>query len=392
MRDFLKSTGRRWRAGWFWPLALLTLPGCGFSTDGIPGPSTNAFDPGTAPLSSAIMCDIPKPPIGDCATPSDLPPAGVPMAKAAIILAEGPSATSIGLDYSPLATQGCNGLPKKTSFQGPYPDGLTVCLNCEQVIGSGKTFATPTDACVAKCVDLINASDLPGPPAGANSFCQANARLSTNFSTCFAKACLVGGSPSPDFIYDPRRDPEAVIWTDFGGQAAASFNSLSKLGGVPGAFDSGAASNLTQNITHGDAWVEFSAGENFVSHVLGVSTSNGTPDTDPTLKDIQFAISLNSDNQVYVLEQGGALIAGPFFAYSPGDRFRIHITDNNDHTATISYAKVIGDCGPGMKCTENTFAQQSTGGATYPFRIDASFNEPGATLSNVALMRIKDKP
>jgi hypothetical protein len=388
MRDFQKSKGHWWRAGSFWPLALLPLTNCGFSTGGLPG--DNAFDPGTAPQSSAIMCDIPKLPIGDCATPSDLPPAGVPMAKAAIILAEGPSATSIGLDYSPSATQGCNGLPKKTSFQGPFPDGLTLCLNCEQVIGSGKTFATPTDACVAKCVDLINASDFPGPPESVYGFCLANARPSTNFFTCLAKACSVGGSPISPFD-DPRRAPEPVIWTDFGGQAARFGNSLSKVTGVPGNFDSGAASDLTQNITHGDAWVEFSASENGVSHVLGVSTSNGTADTDPTLTDIQLAINLSSDNQVYVLEEGG--VAGPFFAYSPGDRFRIHITDNNDypHTATISYAKVIGACPPGTKCTETTFAQSTILNAPYPFRIDASFNEPGATLSNVTLMRIKDK-
>jgi hypothetical protein len=58
MLDFLKSTGRRLRAGGFCPLALLALSGCALQAGGLTIPG--AFDGGPSPRTSAVMCDIPK--------------------------------------------------------------------------------------------------------------------------------------------------------------------------------------------------------------------------------------------------------------------------------------------------------------------------------------------
>jgi hypothetical protein len=292
------------------------------------------------------------------------------------------------LDFSAAATNACNGLPKKAAMQGPFPDGMTVCLNCGQVLPT-KYHGDANEACVAKCVDLVNQSEVE-PPGGSQTWCQANAKVSTNFDkhTCFANACTSGGTADMTFK-DPRREQELVKWIDLGGDATLSQNDLSKLTGVPGNFDSGGASD--QTIAHGDAWVEFSAKENNVSHVLGVSHDNGT-DTDPSLADIGFAISLNFDNNVYVLENGAAVINGPLGTYAPGDRFRIRIKDNNDGTATISYTRLNGQCVVGTICNETTIATQTQPSPKYPLRIDASFREPGATISNPTMVRIQDLP
>ena len=76
MRDFLKSGGRWLGAGWYWPLVLLALPACAFQTGGLGNPY--AFEPGTPPLTGAVMCDIPKPPFddvkNDCATAAGVEP------------------------------------------------------------------------------------------------------------------------------------------------------------------------------------------------------------------------------------------------------------------------------------------------------------------------------
>jgi hypothetical protein len=392
MRDVQKSSGRRWRAGWLLPLVLLALPNCAFQTGGLPG--TDAFQGGDVPRSSAVMCDIPKIPgigAGECATQMEAD-SGMSKEFAAVALAEGRK-SSLVLDWSPAATNACNGLPKRTEFQGPFPDGMTLCLNCGQQIPA--KFADGNAVCVAKCVDLANQSDIE-PPGGVQSWCQANAKVSTNFDkhTCFANACSPGGTPDMAFV-DPRRAQEPVKWTALLGDATASGNNLSKLTGtgIPGSpFDSGAAADKTQSIGHGDAWVEFSAGETGVSHVLGVSHDDGSGDTDPSLADISFAISLNYDGTVYILENGASMISQPMGTYAPGDRFRIRIKDNNDGTATISYTRFMGPCAVGTNCNDATFATQTLPSPKYPLRIDASFREPGATLSNVTMVRIQDLP
>jgi hypothetical protein len=189
---------------------------------------------------------------------------------------------------------------------------------------------------------------------------------------------------------DPRRAQELVTWNELLGQATSDGNTLSKLTGVTGDFDSGAASE--QLITHGDAWIEFEAQETGVSHVIGVRLDSGAPDTVAGLADIEFALSLNVDGNVYVLESGAVTINGPIEPYTAGQRFRIRITDNHNGTAAISYTRLDGPCMPATICNETTIATQTEPSASYPFRINASFREPGATLANVTLVRIKDLP
>jgi hypothetical protein len=391
MRDVLKSSSRLWHAGWIWPLVLLALPNCAFQTGGLPG--EDAFQGGTTPRSSAVMCDIPQIPLpadSDCANPTEQQ-TGIPRENAAVALAEGRN-DLVALDFSAAAITACNG-PRKTLLNGPFPDGTTLCLNCGQQIPT--KYADGNAVCVAKCIDLAKLSDID-PPGGIQTWCETNAKVSTNFDkhTCFANACSPGGTPNMPFA-DPRRQQEPLKWTDFMGNATASGNNLSKLTGtgMPGSpFDSGAGSDKTQAIGHGDAWVEFSAAETGVSHVLGVSPDAGGVDANPSLTDIGFAISLNYDGNVYVLENGANVVSAPLGTYAPGDRFRIRIKDNNNGTATISYTRLNGPCTVGTVCNETTLATQTQPSPNYPLRIDASFREPGATLSNVTMVRIQDLP
>jgi hypothetical protein len=385
MSDLPKST-RRWRyAGWLLPLALLVLPNCFLDSKGVYIPQQ--FNAGDAPLTGGIMCDIKKvvelPPTGECADEDDVA-SGMPEAHAAVALVEGVQ-SSLVLDFSESATSACGGFPKKKQMQGPFPDGLAICLNCGQQIPA--KFPYPVSACIAKCVDLVVDYGIY-PPEGAQNFCESNATISTNTSqtTCIDGACTDGGTLRPDFV-DPRRLQEIVEWVDLGGDATASSNDLSKLTGVPGAFDSGARS--AQIITHGDAWVEFAANETGVSHVVGVSHDDGGPD-DPSLADVEFAISLNFDGFVYIVENNAAVINGPFAAYAAGERFRIRITDNNDGTASISYSRLVGPCTPGTICNEAPITTQTLPSPSYPLRIESTFREPGSTVSNVTVVRIKE--
>jgi hypothetical protein len=153
-----------------------------------------------------------------------------------------------------------------------------------------------------------------------------------------------------------------------------------------------------QTIERGDAWIEFTVKEDKRSHVLGVSTDSGT-DFDLDLEDhVAFALSVNWDDKVYVLHNGipvqmPELSTLEIAEYKPGDRFRVRITDNEDeeHTATISYKRVDANCGDAMVCDESPLAE-SQGTVKYPLRISALFREPGATLSNVKMVYIKDLP
>lgn len=388
MSDFPKSSGRWPRVAWLLPLVALALPNCILNSTGYDYPN-DEFVPGNTPRSSAIMCNIPKVPVpatSGCANAMDTA-SGMSMARAAIALVQNEK-NSLALDFSPAATSACGGSPKKVEFQGPFPDGLTVCLNCGSQIPGW--YVDANEACVAKCIDMTNQAGYEGP-GGAQGFCEANATVSTNFdpNTCFDGACTNGGTPDMAFV-DPRRAQELVTWNEFLGQATADGNNLSKLTGVTGDFDSGAMSE--QLITHGDAWIEFEAQETGVSHVIGIRLDTGAPDTVAGLADIEFALSLNVDGNVYVLESGAVTVNGPIEPYTAGQRFRIRITDNHNGTAAISYTRLDGPCMPATICNETTIATQTEPSATYPFRINASFREPGATLANVTLVRIKELP
>jgi hypothetical protein len=396
MRDFLKTGARRFASAWFWPLALLALPNCHFEVTGL-GPLPPHLTQGDLPHSSAIMCDIEKyqGPTRRCATADDLA-MGIPLTTAAEALVSGKTG-SIGLDYSTAAETACGaGHPQAIDFQGAFPEGYAVCLNCGVI---PVPHADATAVCVAQCRDLVGNGGAPFPPDFL-AFCTANAHPSTLFpsSGCFENACADSGTLRDGFA-DPRRIPEPVEWTDLIGTSAVG-STLSR-GGAPGTgnFDTGAVS--TQWIHDNDGYVEFEASENNVSHVVGFAQTNACPfpcpDGDPGITTINFAISLNFDGRFYVVENGN-LVPGPdvnqsYGTYVAGDRFRLKLKRNLDGTATVSYFTISGACIPGNLCNEVPFpapVPPHVGpAAAYPLRVDASFREPNATLANVNIVRIQ---
>jgi hypothetical protein len=395
MHDLLNSTIRRLKTGWFWPLVLLALPNCSLETGGL-GPAL-ILNRGPLPHGDAVMCDIEKfqGVTRRCASPQDLA-LGISLPSAAEALVFG-QRSSIGLDFSPAATAACSGLPQAIDFQGSFPDGVAVCINCTAAIPALEADATAV--CVAQCQDDINYGE-PPKPADPVAFCTANAHPSTNFpkTGCFNGACSDGGTLRPDFA-DPRRTPEPVVWDDFmpNTTPTGTGNSLMKTAGSNTTFDAGAVSD--QWISRGDAYVEAEASENNLSHVFGLALVPGgctmpaaCHDTDPSIADINFAISLNIDGRFYIIE-GGSLVAGPdlnqsFGTYNAGERFRVKVTDKHDGTATITYSRVNGACVPGNPCPDTEFYTH-VGSAGYPLRVDTSFRELNATLANVTIVRIQ---
>ena len=382
MRDYLKSGGRWLSVGWFWPLVLLALPDCSTLAGADPWPR------GPEPRTSAVMCDIPKPFTTECATATQAA-SNVSTTQAAVALVTGQSSVNnFALDFGSGACR--DGLPMRTEFFGPYPDGFHVCLNCENQ--TPEPFPDGNAVCVAQCEELLASDGEPDPPQG---FCAENARVSTNFdkTRCYDNACTRGGAPLA--FNDPRRSAELVNWiVNPNDGTSASGNSLTRTANTGQDFNAGSAAEQVIS-KKGDGWVEFEVGDNpdetQLSHVLGVSTCNspcsdGDPqDSDPSLADIEFAIFLNRDGKVYAFVNPDFF--GPFGNdYAPGERFRVKFVDNNhDDMATISFQR---SCTPNTACDGNEFFTSDTP-ATYPLRIDTSFREKDATLAKVTLVRIR---
>jgi hypothetical protein len=402
MRDFLEAGVRRFASGWwFWALVLLVLPNCS-SFSGAP-PAPPHLEAGASEHTSAIMCDIEKYQVAGrrCATSQDLG-LGIPLTMAAEKLVTG-ELSYVGLDYSPAAQAACGaGIPQAIDFQGPFPNGLPVCLNCGVI---PTPYADATAVCVAQCQDLIVNAGGPMPP-DVLAFCRATAHPSTLFPTsgCFENACSNGGTLRSDFT-DPRRIPEAVVWRDFIGTAAAG-SSLTRTAPTTGEttadFNAGAVS--TQWIHGNDGYIEIEAGETNLSHLVGLAQVDGgcpfpCADNDPSIMAITFAISLNSDGHFYLLDGGTLVMAtdvngkapdvnGSFGTYSAGDRFRISVKDNFGGTATVTFSRIAAGCVPGHRCLETVFYTHG-GSAAYPLRVDTSYRERNATLANVSIVRIQ---
>jgi hypothetical protein len=424
MYEYLHSGCRMLRTGWFFAFVLLALPNCMLQTGGLeagceetdtcedppkcegpecpdPKPPVKEFEPGDD-ATSAIMCDIPKP-VGEgqvsCATQAEADDlTNISLTEAATAMANGESKT-FALDWSDGAKAECGGLPKKVEFFGAFPQGLTVCLNCGSKIPS--VYATPAKACIAKCKDLINFGGGPIPDEGTNAYCEAKAKTATNFDkdVCYPGTCSNGGTPLPPGSFvDPRLQPEEVKWVDHigttGTSDGAGNNTLTRTAPTTGngAIDFNAGAASAQTILSGDAWVEFSASDITTSHVVSLRNSCADafncPDVDPGLDAIGFAISLNFDGLLYVLESGPSLTVVPFGPYAAGERFRVKATDNHDGKATISYSRLIGPCTLGTQCSEDVFYTSPTT-VLYPLRVDAAFREQNATVTNAHLVRIK---
>jgi hypothetical protein len=396
MFDSLKTQARRLSVGWYWPLVLLALSGCGLYTKGIEGdPPPHAFDPGLAPLTSAVMCDIPVHTDGPTCAPAGQEDNGVRIEDAAIDLAIGKK-SEYALDFSNAAMVTCAGEPGRTQFKGNFPDGLPVCLNCDTQIGAGKPYADANAVCIAKCKDIYNFDTDSNTGFDVDSFCNANAHVSTNFqpNICFDGACSNGGTFDINFP-DPRWNPESISWTDqTGTTSAGSTLTRSAATSNPPAFDAGAAAS-DQPITERSAYIDFEVGEANLGHVLGVSNCPGACGgvvTKPT--DIDFGIVLFTDSHIYVVEHGvlvmgkpGQDAAGTFGPYDASQRFRIRVTDNLDTTVTVSYATVTLPCPVHTQCTENTF-YSSGPQASFPLRVTALLWDQGASLTNVNIVRV----
>lgn len=400
MREFLNTRAVTWlRAGAFWTAVLLVVPNCSFDPSGL-GFSSN-LDKGSFPRNDLILCDIERPEGRHCST-EDERARGIRLSEAAIALAEGRT-SDVALDDSEAALAECGGQPKAIYFQGPFPQGFPVCLDCATAIGTAEQ-PTVTVACRRQCYDLFGTVDGEGniiptvPPLPATvTFCDANSRPSTSFAdnACFLGACDAG-AVREDFI-DPRSIPEPVVWTDLIGTTAggAEGNNLSRTAPFTGAFDAGAVS--TQWVTEGDAYLEFSASAANQSHLVGfteIAAACPPPctDTDPNFTSIDFTLGLGDDGRIRIFDLGSAQpgpdINSTFGTYAAGERFRVLLRDRGNGTAEVTFTRVVGTCVPGSPCTQTLLYTHSRT-ANYPLRIDTSLFELGATITDVRIVRIR---
>lgn len=406
MRDYRKSTVKRSSLGWLLPLAFLALPDCSF--DGRPQPDPN-LDRGDAPHRAVLFCDIEQRQAHPrrCATDVDLA-LGTRLESAALSLTRDTN-QYVALDYRPQAAAesglSCSpGTPVAITFYDPFPRGTPLCLNASQVLGPGHTYADANAACLAACLDKFGSYDngtfLPdNPPTWGNViYCSQYARASTNVGQpwvnfAFLGACTEAGAVRADFV-DPRRVPEAVHWRDKIGTktSGSASNTLYRTAAETGEFDAGAAS--VQSITQGDAYVEFTATETATARALGLSVgaaSSATPDADPTIAGIGYAVRLGLLGNIDI-QEGGVDVPPPgpggFGQYSAGDHIRIALKDNLDGTASISYYWIPAACSSSPSCT-GTLLRSGAGPAPYPFRADASIRTQNATLGDIEMVRIK---
>ena len=388
---FTRSSG-----GWFcfWAAALLVLPHCALQHATTARPATNVIR-GDTPRSSAIFCDIEKPPpgwtsmMGDpvrrCATADEVRE-GIRLKEAAVALVAGDTST-IGLDDSPEAMRRCAGMPAVVEFQGPFPRGSDVCLNCDSAIGPAMTqHSTTTAVCRALCLDLFSASDANVPASSdAAAFCTtARARLSTNFPTsgCYNGVCdMMGGMLNP--FDDPRKHPEPVNWINLNGVNAVG-GTLTRTAPTTGFSDAGASSSLPQLINGGDAYVEFTATEITTARTVGLS-SGPPPMGGITFNNIDVGLLLLLD-QIVVVENGPAVTS--FVNYAPNTKFRVKLRDHFDNSATISVVRLTASCEDGSPCPEAMIYTSPTR-RMYPFRVDAMFREQGGTVTNARIVRIR---
>ena len=405
IRDVLTLRARRLSVGWLWLVALIALPDCSFT----------GREP---PTYTAVFCDIQKPLFGrHCASDAEKS-RGIRLSDAALALNRGET-IDVALDDSPAALTRCGGEPEALLFRGAFPEGQPVCV---------PDSVSPLTACAVPCQQYFGQVNDAGslvpeypPDPSVVAFCaqEAVAHLSTNVPRAplgYPDGCTKAGKLLDDFV-DTRYRSEPVDW-DLAGQIGVSpYESVDSDHAVKHhlarlaltsppvtnpPFDAGAAS--MQWITHGDGHVEFSAAENTLSHILGLSeisvgplgcALNSCDDNDPSVNDIDFGISLNKDGLFYVIESG-TLVSGPdlngsFGTYGPGDRFRVKVKDNLDagQTATISYARVLGSCPTGSWCPDSVFHVSQVGPGHYPLRVDTSFREYGARLTDIRVVRIR---
>jgi hypothetical protein len=331
------------------------LPGCDFNPSG-----QNTYGP--APHTSVIFCDIERGARRCAGVGEDLTGAvsrfhyfqqGFWLGEAQMLV----------IDNSADALARCGGQPEVIQFRGPFPAGQAKCVS------PAAQFSSVSSACVEVCEDLQGMEPAPGDRP-----CEQVVLASWRASLApFPNACTDAGALRPDFV-DPRIGtppptpsptpvpPQPVVWRDIITPAtlAVNGNSLRKTGTVE-AWDSGAtSSSLLQN---GDGYVEFVATETTTRRMCGLSIG-GPPDTNPDFADIEFAVSLR--NGVLIVVESGTNITLPtIVTYAGGDRIRVAVTGG-----AVEYAK------------NGQVFYRSTAPVMYPLRVDTSFLDTNATITD----------
>ncbi len=386
---------RRLMSGGLWLLVLFALPNCTLDRSGIV--SLQNLDRGAFPWQGAVFCQIEKPLRRCASTLTDEERASaIRIAEAAIALVEGRSST-IGIDDSLDAIVRCGPGGEAVLFEGPFPEGLPVCLNCDS-IGPTAPNPSPLAVCQRRCYDFYGVVDGEGsygpdipPHPEVQAFCDSRANVAVNMpDSCLAGVC--DGGLRDDFV-DPRRAFEGVGWTDhIGSTSSGDGSDLVRSAPATGAYDAGAVS--LQWITRGDAFAEFGVTGDQRIGLTEIPAACPSPcaDTDPGVGAIGFAIEANADGRIYVYERGvkveGPDINGSFGTFSNGERFRIALRDNGDDTATVAYQRVVSTCLPGAPCL-TTVLSTSTGRPRYPFRVDASLKDPAKPVVSLRYARVK---
>jgi hypothetical protein len=381
--------------------AMLAFSGCSFH----PSAGTN-FEPGPTPQSHVVFCDVEQLGTGFdntsrvCAD-QFTGPAPVALTNAALALNTG-ATSQFALDKSSAAVGRCGSNGEVVQFQGQFPQGSPVCLNCGAQTQTPSASADANAVCVARCEDISQPSPpaVP-PPAAISTFCTNHAHVSTNVPAAgcpmgYDNACSDAGTLLTTFS-DPRILPEPVIWTQLTNVATsgADNNTLTQtVASVPqGQYQAQGVSQ--QQLGFGDAYIEFSSGETNTSKLIGFSAisqgCNQCTDSDTTPADITFSVNLANDGNMYVLHgttlvPGGG-VNGSFTPYAPGDRFRITVTDQNDGTFIVLYSKLALPCTPGSLCNLTNLLTDTVHG-TYPIRIDTALRDLGASLTDVRLVWI----
>src|SRR5207247_2875778 len=130
---------------WICAAVLLALPACSFHIGNL-----NAYR-GPLPHNGAVFCEIEKRSEPRHCAGGDELLLGIPLSHAAIAFTVA-DVSNIGLDYSPDAKARCGGGPEAVTFEGPFPDGYPVCLNCLATIGP--VFPDTNAVCVFQCEGL----------------------------------------------------------------------------------------------------------------------------------------------------------------------------------------------------------------------------------------------
>jgi hypothetical protein len=316
--------------------------------------------------------------------------------------------STIGIDDSPSALDRCAGEPEAVLFEGSFPQGQPVGVNCDATVNT--PYQTAGGICRDYCVDYYghltaDRTLIPDDPTLDEivALCNDWARTATNQppDACFSNASHADGMARSDYV-DPRQKAEAVVWEDLIGviNGGSEGNDLIRVNSTSTAFDAGAVS--AQWITNGDAFVEFSAAYPGVGHAIGFSLvpigcgDPPCPDTDPTIADIAYAMVLSAGNRIGIVRNGTNIpnpdpnSDGTYGPWAPGERFRVRLRRNPGASVSISFSRLIGTCAPGTLCNEAVFyTDPYIGEGSFRFRVDASLRQFLSMLTDVRLVRIR---